>query len=105
MENIIRKGINDMKKIVIACGAGLATSSMVRSRVEEMLEDNKVRAEIEQTTLAGLGGYDENADLFITTMKVKESKYSTPVVLGSSYLTGINVDSTNEEILKILKGD
>ena len=94
-----------MKKIVIACGAGLATSSMVRSKVEKVLKENKIKAEIEQTTLSGLGSFEGYADLFITTMKVKESKYTTPILLGSSYLTGINEENTNKELVQILKGD
>ena len=40
-----------MKKIVIACGAGLATSSMVREKVEEELKEHGISCEIMQCTL------------------------------------------------------
>lgn len=72
------------KTVVIACGAGLATSSMVRDKIEEVLSENNIRANIIQTTLNELEGYDDKADIFITTMKIN-SDYTTPVVHGSAF--------------------
>ena len=46
--------------------------------------------------------YDEEADLIITTMKVRK-KYRAPVITGSAYLTGLNEDSVTAQILDILK--
>ena len=68
-----------MKKIVIACGAGLATSSMVREKVEEELKKHGVPCEIIQCTLHEVEGYDGQVDLIITTMKVKK-KFTSPLV-------------------------
>lgn len=89
------------KTVVIACGAGLATSSMVRDKIEEVLSENNIRATIIQSTLNELEGYDDKADLFITTMKIN-SAYTTPVVHGSAFLTGINEDTVAEQIIEIL---
>ncbi len=90
------------KTVVIACGAGLATSSMVRDKIEEVLSENNIRANIIQTTLNELEGYDDKADIFITTMKIN-SDYTTPVVHGSAFLTGINKETVIEQIVGILK--
>ncbi|QCQ13869.1 PTS sugar transporter subunit IIB [Enterococcus avium] len=90
------------KTVVIACGAGLATSSMVRDKIEEVLSENNIRANIIQTTLNELEGYDDKADIFITTMKIN-SDYTTPVVHGSALLTGINEETVIEQIVEILK--
>ncbi|WP_195854440.1 PTS sugar transporter subunit IIB [Aerococcus tenax] len=93
-----------MKKVYVACGAGLATSSMVKARVEEMLKDNGISANVQTTTLNELINYDDgDADIFITTMKVDDSKYKTPTVQGSAYLTGLNTGPVDERVLKILK--
>ena len=46
--------------------------------------------------------YDEEADLIITTMKVRK-KYRAPVITGSAYLTGLNEDLVTAQILDILK--
>ena len=90
------------KTVVIACGAGLATSSMVRDKIEEVLSENNIRANIIQTTLNELEGYDDKADIFITTMKIN-SDYTTHVVHGSAFLTGINEETVIEQIVGILK--
>ena len=52
-----------MKKIVIACGAGLATSSMVREKVEEELKEHGISFKIIQCTLHEVEGYDGQVDL------------------------------------------
>lgn len=61
-----------MKTVVIACGAGVATSTMVKLKVEDILKKNKIKANIIQTRLSELPGYDNKSDLFITTMKVDQ---------------------------------
>ena len=55
-----------MKKIVIACGTGIATSTMVKDRVETILRKNGVPAKIIQCTLNEVDGYDGDVDLIIT---------------------------------------
>lgn len=90
-----------MKKIVIACGAGLATSSMVKDRIETILKENGIRFNTIQCTLTEVDNYDGEVDLIITTMKVRK-KYSSPVVSGSAYLSGVNEELITEQILNIL---
>lgn len=91
-----------MKKIVIACGAGLATSSMVKDKVETILRKNKIAFKTIQCTLTEVDNYDGTVDLIITTMKVRK-KYESPLVSGSAYLSGVNEDVVTEQILSILK--
>lgn len=91
-----------MKKIVIACGAGLATSSMVKDKVEEILKMNNIKVKIIQCTLTEVDTYDGDVDLIITTMKVRK-KYESPVISGSAYLSGVNEDVITKQIIDILK--
>lgn len=91
-----------MKKIVIACGAGLATSSMVKDKVEEVLKKNNIKVKIIQCTLTEVDTYDGDIDLIITTMKVRK-KYESPVISGSAYLSGVNEDAITKQIIDILK--
>lgn len=90
-----------MKKIVIACGAGLATSSMVKDKVESILKDNGIPFTTIQCTLSEVENYDGSVDLIITTMKVRK-KYQSPVLSGSAYLSGVNEDVVTEQMLGIL---
>lgn len=92
-----------MKKIIVACGAGLATSGMVINKVEEVLKSNNIKAEVVQARLAELKGHDGgDADVFLTTMKVNEKQYTTPVLQASAYLTGINEDEVSNKLIKLL---
>lgn len=90
-----------MKKIVIACGAGLATSSMVKDKIEQILKENGIRFNTIQCTLTEVDNYDGEVDLIITTMKVRKT-YKSPVISGSAYLSGVNEDCITEQILSIL---
>ena len=92
-----------MKTIIVACGTGIATSTIVVSKVQELLKENQIEANIIQCTAAEIPNHAEQADLIITTMQL-ENHYSKPMVLGMSFLTGIGVDATKKEILDHLKG-
>ncbi|WP_085830570.1 PTS sugar transporter subunit IIB [Collinsella vaginalis] len=91
-----------MKQIVIACGAGLATSSMVLDKVESVLKQNGIRGRLIQCTLGQVDGYDGTVDLIITTMKVRK-KYQTPCITGSAFLTGIGEEEVAQQIVETLK--
>ncbi|MBF1072796.1 MAG: PTS sugar transporter subunit IIB [Solobacterium sp.] len=91
-----------MKTIVIACGAGLATSSMVKDKVEGILKKNGIQFKTIQCTLSEVDNYDGDVDLIITTMKVRK-KYQSPVISGSSYLSGVGEEIITEQIIDILK--
>lgn len=91
-----------MKQIVIACGAGLATSTMVCDKVSNLLKENGIQAKIHQCTLPQVDGYDGEVDLIITTMKVRK-KYQSPCLTGSAYLSGVGEDELTAQIIDILK--
>lgn len=90
------------KRIVIACGAGLATSTLILSKVEELLEGKGINYSITQSQIYELDSYDGEADLFVTSMKLDETKYKTPIVVGTPFLIGINEEAVKEKIIQIL---
>ena len=73
----------------------------IRDRVEEELKEHGISFKIIQCTLHEVEGYDGQVDLIITTMKVKK-KFTTPLVHGSAYLTGINEEAVTQQIMDIL---
>jgi len=90
------------KRIVIACGAGLATSTMLLEKVKELLDQEGIEYSISQSQIYELDSYDGHADLFVTSMKVDETKYKTPIVVGTPFLLGINEEGVKEKIIEIL---
>lgn len=91
-----------MKHIIIACGAGLASSSMVRDRIEECLQERGVAVRVSQARLSELSSLENDADLFVTTMRA-DNAYSVPLIHGSAFLTGINEDVVVDEIVAALE--
>lgn len=90
------------KHIVIACGAGLATSTMILNKVEELLAGKGINYSITQSQIYELDSYDGKADLFVTSMKLDQTKYKTPIVVGTPFLIGINEEAVKEKIIQIL---
>ncbi len=87
-----------MKTIIVACGAGIATSTLICDRVKQLLENRGIAAQIIQCTVADIAGHAGRADLIVTSMKL-ENKYEKPLVTAISFLTGIGREQTEQEIL------
>lgn len=90
-----------MKKVIVACGTGMATSSMIAEKVRAVLEDNQVDYTLSQAQLSELDMYKE-ADLFVTAMRV-EQDYGVPMVVGTPFLVGIGEAEAAAKIIEILK--
>ena len=90
-----------MEKVIVACGTGMATSSMIAEKVRAVLEDNQVDYTLSQAQLSELDMYKE-ADLFVTAMRVEED-YGVPMVVGTPFLVGIGEAEAAAKIIEILK--
>ena len=92
-----------MKRILIACGGAVATSTVAAEAVRDLCKKHKIPADVQQCRISELGGRADQADLIVTTAKVSRD-YGTPVVHGIAFVSGVNQEATEEKILKILKG-
>lgn len=55
-----------MKTIIIACGSGVATSTIISRKVKELLEKNHIQCNIIQTSIHTLDTYLNQADLVVS---------------------------------------
>ena len=76
-----------MKKIVLACGAGAATSTLVAQKVATLLDAN--------------GYCDEGADLLIATTVAPEG-LTCPYVSGVPFMTGMNRVAAEKAVLDVM---
>lgn len=90
-----------MKRIIVACGTGMATSTIIAEKIKIILDAHGIKYNIRQCILGEIGSYSANADLIVTSMKV-QGDYEAPVVLGTPFLIGINEEAAKEKILEIL---
>ena len=92
-----------MKRILGACGNGIATSTVVATKVRQFLEEQGIQAETTQTKLMEVPGKVQGYDLLVTTGQFEGQTGDVPVVKGMPILTGIGSDQTLQEILSYLK--
>ncbi|WP_054705619.1 PTS sugar transporter subunit IIB [Bacillus sp. JCM 19041] len=90
------------KKVLVACGAGIATSTVVNNAIEEMAKENGLKVDLVQIKISEVGAHRDTADLLVTTAMTK-TEYPFPVINARSFLTGIGTDQTKKEILEALK--
>lgn len=93
--------MNQLKTIIIACGAGVATSTIIVDRVNNLLREHNIQAKIIQCMIGDIDGHVSGADMIVTSMNLSKT-YSIPVVTGISFITGIGKDETEKELLNHL---
>ncbi|MFC7321754.1 PTS sugar transporter subunit IIB [Halobacillus campisalis] len=90
------------KQVLVACGAGVATSTVVNGAIEDMAKENHLKVDLVQIKISEVGGYEDTADLLVTTAMTKK-EYPFPVINARSFLTGIGTEDTKKQILEELK--
>lgn len=93
-----------MKKIVLACGSGIATSTAVANKVSVFLNENGMAGQytIVQCAIAEAPSQCADAVMLISTT-VPPAGITCPYVNGVSFLTNMGVAQTQQQILDILK--
>ena len=87
-----------MKKIIVACGSGVATSQTVASKVNRLLKEKGVDAAVEAVDLKSVDRYLKDACAYITIVK-NTKDYDIPVINGIAFLTGVGQD---KELAKLI---
>lgn len=94
-----------MKRILLVCGTGVATSTVVKKRVEEILDANNYKGKysITQGKVAEVSGQSANYDFCVSTVLFDKKISKCPVVVGTQLLMGINTAPIIEQILELMK--
>jgi PTS system galactitol-specific IIB component len=90
------------KLILVACGTGIATSTVVCKKVEDLVSAHGINARIIQCKISEVGGYEDQADLLVTTT-ISSRNYKFPVVNAMNYLTNINPGKVDKAIIEVLE--
>lgn len=90
-----------MKKVIVACGTGIATSTVVCVKIKEALKAAGVQAEVVQCKVNEIPSKISGASLVVTTTSYTNP--TVPVIRAISFLTGIGMDKDLAKIVEILK--
>lgn len=96
--------MDKMKRILVACGAGVATSAAVKQKLAELLDKKGYgpdKVEFGQCRISDLVTLADSYDLIVTTAALPLT-IKTPYILGLAFLTGIGIDKVLEEIIQAL---
>lgn len=82
-----------MKKLLIMCGTGVATSTVVTNKVKDWLENTGLSKEVHlyQGKIADEVSHLNDYDIVISTTIVP-SEHKDSVIMGLPLLTGMGVD-------------
>lgn len=89
-------------KILVACGAGIATSTVVTDKVEKLVKAHGIDAEVKQIKIAEASSLQDGADLIVSTT-ILPTTYRIPAIIATNYITGMGTEELDEEILSYLK--
>ena len=93
-----------MKRILLACGSGVCTSTAARVKIEKILDANgyKGQYKMEQCKIAEVPAKSTNFDFVISTT-MQPDGVKCPFVSGLCFLTGVGIEKTTKEILDLMK--
>lgn len=92
-----------MKNILVACGNGVATSTMVASKVRDAIEQNGLKANVSQCKLLEVPSKQESYDLIVATGKFDNESVTKPIISGMPLLTGIGAEEVLNKIIDFIK--
>jgi len=97
-----------MKKIVVACGSGIATSTTVASAIKDMCADARIPVQVESIDLKNIENEIQGADIYVGIVNAVEiektgAKYGIPTINGIPFLTGVGIDDEFEKLCTYLK--
>lgn len=90
------------KKILVACGSGIATSTVAAERIEEICKKEGYDVEVIKGTITSVQTRQEEVDVIVTTANYTK-QIDKPVINGVPFLTGINEDKTIKKLLELLE--
>ncbi|MGX2946614.1 PTS sugar transporter subunit IIB [Enterococcus alishanensis] len=93
-----------MKKvnIIVACGSGVATSTLAADEVKDLCKDNNIQYSLNKCSMTELPTMSQNADIVLTTNNFK-GELDVPVMSIMGFVTGINEEKLKANLLEKLK--
>lgn len=90
------------KRILVACGTAIATSTVVAKGIEEAMAERGIKVITRQCKAAEVKSLSSDADLIVTTTPVPQD-LGVPVIQTLAFLTGIGKEEVLDQIEEALK--
>ncbi len=90
-----------VKKILVACGTAIATSTVVAKKIEEMMKKRGFNVVTTQCKAAEAPSKAAGFDMVVTTTPVGNVG-NVPVLRTVSFLSGVGMEKDIDEIIEML---
>jgi PTS system galactitol-specific IIB component len=93
------------KLIVVACGAGINTSTIAEDMIKERIEEEGLSdIEVKRILIADVDKYIDRMDLVVCMMKIYR-EFDVPQLRGITFLIGTKAEKKVllDEIIKLIK--
>lgn len=88
-----------MKNVLVVCGNGIASSSIMVAALQDYLSAEGIEANIEKASLMDCTTERFNSkDLIVSSTAIDNPDVTTKVILGVGLLTGIGEEEVCEEV-------
>lgn len=90
------------KRIIVACGSGVATSQAVASKLGRLLKERGVDADIEAVDIKRLQHEIPGSLAYVSIVK-DDTDWGIPRFNGVAFLTGMGQDAELQKIIDLLE--
>lgn len=94
--------MGNLKRIIVACGSGVATSQTVASKVESMCEDEGLRVSVEAVDIKSLENIIDQCDIYVSIVPTSGKSWDKPTISGIPFLTGIGIDEEFDKLKRFI---
>ena len=98
-----------MKKLIVACGSGVATSTTIAEKIKTKLEESNVMCNVEAVDYKSIMSELPSANIYVYIAKPDDAvlaeaeRLGIDVFPGVPFLTGMGVDSIFESICEAIQ--
>lgn len=89
-------------KVLVACGSGVATSTIAKDAVTEIAKEAGVAVQILKATLAEVPSKQHDVDVVLTTANYRKP-LEKPQMSVFGLVSGINTDKVKADLTELLK--
>ena len=89
-----------MKKFIVACNNGVATSQTIASKVQDLLDEKGVSAKVEAVDIKSIDTYLADADAYICVI-APDHEFNLPIIHGVAFLTGVGEEAELQKLIDI----
>ena len=91
------------KRIIVACGSGVASSTLAQERIKDLLRKWRVTGvDVDVVDFKTAKGEAESADLFVNISPGGDTTYACPEVSGVPFMIGFGMEDHLKEALAMI---